>query len=324
MSRKAITLLVLSDPADRTLAMLESLPEDTTIAAGNSIEAFESVAPRADVILNWSGSRQLLEQVWKISPQVRWLHSKSAGLEHVLFPDLISSDVPLTNARGVFSRPLAEFVMAAILHFAKDLRRMVRSQVACFWDPFDVQEVHGKAIALVGYGDIGRTAARYAHGLGMRVTVLRRRPELAGADDIVEQVFPIERKRELLAGADYVVVATPLTPETRGLIGEEELRAMKETAVLINIGRGPVVDEAALVCALEENWIRGAALDVFDEEPLPAGHPLYALENVLLSPHCADHTPDWQERTMRLFLENFERFRNGEPLRNVVKKEQGY
>ena len=176
---------------------------------------------------------------------------------------------------------------------------------------------------MVGYGDIGRTAARYAHGLGMKVTVLRRRPELTD-EDIVEEVFPIERKRELLAGADYVVVATPLTPETRGLIGEEELRAMKETAVLINIGRGPVVDEAALVRALEENWIRGAALDVFDEEPLPAGHPLYALENVLLSPHCADHTPDWKERAMRLFLENFERFRNGEPLRNVVKKEQRY
>jgi len=303
--------------------MLESLPEDTTIAAGNGVEAFESAAPDADVILNWSGSRQLLEQVWKISPRVRWVHSRAAGLEDVLFPDLIASDVPLTNSRGVFSRPLGEFVMAAVLYFAKGLRRMVRSQAACVWDPFDVQEVHGKTIAMVGYGDIGRTTARYAHGLGMKVTALRRRPELTG-EDIVEEVFPIERKRELLAGADYVVVATPLTPETRGLIGEEELRAMKETAVLINIGRGPVVDEAALVRALEENWIRGAALDVFDEEPLPVGHPLYALENVLLSPHCADHTPDWKERAMRLFLENFERFRNGEPLRNVVKKEQRY
>jgi len=310
MHPKALTLLVLSDPADRTLAMLESLPEDTTIAAGNGVEAFESAAPDADVILNWSGSRQLLEQVWKISPRVRWVHSLAAGLEDVLFPDLIASDVPLTNSRGVFSRPLGEFVMAAVLYFAKGLRRMVRSQAACVWDPFDVQEVHGKTIAMVGYGDIGRTTARYAHGLGMKVTALRRRPELTG-EDIVEEVFPIERKRELLAGADYVVVATPLTPETRGLIGEEELRAMKETAVLINIGRGPVVDEAALVRALEENWIRGAALDVFDEEPLPVGHPLYALENVLLSPHCADHTPDWKERAMRLFLENFERFRNG-------------
>jgi phosphoglycerate dehydrogenase-like enzyme len=133
-----------------------------------------------------------------------------------------------------------------------------------------------------------------------------------------------ERKRDLLARSDYVVLSAPLTPETRGIVGEAELRAMKPTAILINVGRGPLVDEVALVAALREKRIGGAALDVFDEEPLPAGHPFYALDNVLLSPHSADHTPDWKQRTMRLFLDNFERYRKGEPLLNVVEKRRGY
>jgi phosphoglycerate dehydrogenase-like enzyme len=128
----------------------------------------------------------------------------------------------------------------------------------------------------------------------------------------------------MMARSDYVVAAMPLTPASRGMIGQAEIEVMRSTAVLINIGRGPVVDEAALVRALASKRIRGAALDVFDIEPLPVGHPFYRMDNVLLSPHAADHTPDWKERTMRLFLENFERFRRGEPLRNLVDKKLGY
>lgn len=304
--------------------MLEQLPDSTTIVCGNSAEAFRSAAARADIILNWSGNRELLAQVWAMAPQVRWIHARSAGLDDVLFPALIKSPVPLTNSRGVFSRPLVEFVLAAVLFFAKDLRRMVRSQVAGLWDQFDVEEIHGKVMGIFGYGDIGGASAERARAMGMRVMALRRRPELSQQDPWTERVFPPEAKRELLALSDYVLVATPLTPATRGLIAEAELRAMKNSAVLINIGRGPVVEEAALVRALQENWIRGAALDVFDQEPLPPGHPFYRLENLLLSPHCADHTPDWLERAMQFFLENFERFRKGEPLLNVVDKKSGY
>ena len=128
----------------------------------------------------------------------------------------------------------------------------------------------------------------------------------------------------MLAECDFVLCAAPLTPQTRGLIGEAELKAMKKTAVIINIGRGPVIVESALIQALQEGWIRGAALDVFDVEPLPEGHPFYSLENVLLSPHCADHTPTWTEEAMEFFLENFERFRAGEPLLNITDKKNGY
>jgi phosphoglycerate dehydrogenase-like enzyme len=305
------TILVLADPTDPLLGMLEALPEGVRIAAGNGVEAFADAAPEADVILNWTGGRELLRQVWGRAPRVRWVHSKSAGLDELLFPELAESAVTLTNARGVFSEILGEFVVAAVLFFAKGLRRMVRSQEAGVWDQFDTVEVAGQTMGVIGLGDIGKAAARRAEGLGLRVMGLGRRD---GA----------ERKRELLAQSDYVVLSTPLTPETRGMIGDGELRAMKRGGVLINVGRGPLVNEAALIAALREKRIGGAALDVFDEEPLAAGHPFYALDNVLLSPHAADHTPDWQARAMQLFLDNFERYRRGEGLVNVVDKGRGY
>lgn len=304
-------VLVLADPSDPLLGMLEKLPGEVRIAAGNRVEAFAGAAAQADVILNWTGSRELLRQVWHMAPRVRWVHSRSAGLDELLFPELVESAVPLSNARGVFSEILGEFAIAAVLFFAKGLRRMVRSQEAGVWDQFDTIEVAGQTMGVMGMGDIGKAVARRAEAMGLRVIGLGR------ADGP-------ERKRDLLAQADYLVLSAPLTPETRGFIGEGELNAMKPEAVLINVGRGPLVDEAALIAALRGRRIGGAALDVFDQEPLPAGHPFFALDNVLLSPHSADHTPDWQQRAMQLFLDNFERYRNGQPLRNVVDKRRGY
>jgi len=291
--------------------MLAALPDAARIAVGDRAEAFADAAPEADVILNWTGSRALLQQVWRMAPRVRWVHSRAAGLDDLLFPDLVESPATLTNAQGVFSEILAEFVIGAVLFFAKGFRRMLRSQQAGVWDQFDTVQVAGQIMGVIGFGDIGRAAARRAEALGMQVIALRRRSEP-------------ERRRELLARSDYIVLSAPLTPETRGIVGEAELRAMMRTAVLINVGRGPLVDEAALIAALREARIGGAALDVFDQEPLPTGHPFYALDNVLLSPHAADHTPDWKQRAMQMFLDNFERYRKGEPLRNVVDKQRGY
>jgi phosphoglycerate dehydrogenase-like enzyme len=201
---------------------------------------------------------------------------------------------------------------------------MLRSQEAGKWDPFDVEMLEGSVLGIVGYGDIGRAVAERARAFGVRIFALRRRPELCKGDPLIERAFPNEQLHEMLAASDHIAVALPLTPETRGLIGAPELAVMKPSAVLINVGRGPAIDEPALVRALEEKRIRGAALDVFDQEPLPEGHPFYRLENVLLSPHCADHTAGWLDRSMELFLENFVRFHNGEPLKNVVNKQLGY
>ena len=319
------TVLVLANPADSQLAMLGQLPEDTSIAVGNSIEAFKSAASRATVILNWSGPRHLLREVFGMCPNLRWVHSKSAGLDTVLFPELIESPVPLTNGRGVFSQSLGEFVVGAVVYFAKDFRRMIRNQMAGRWEAFDVVEISGQTAGIVGYGDIGRAAATRLRGLGLRILAMRRQgPSLYNVDPLVDQVYSPAARVEMIARCDYVIAAAPLTPDTRGLIGEAEFAAMKPTAVVVNVGRGPVIDEAAMVRALSERRIKGAALDVFDHEPLPEGHPFYRLENVLLSPHCADHTADWQEQAMRFFLEQYQRFRAGEPLRNVVNKKLGY
>jgi len=305
------TVLVLADPTDPLLGMLDALPDAVRIAAGNRVEAFADAAPHAGVILNWTNNRELLRQVFLTAPRVRWIHSRSAGLDELLFPELAASPVTLTNARGVFSDILGEFVIASVLFFAKGLRRMLRSQQAGAWDPFDTVQVSGQTMGIIGLGDIGKAAARRAEAMGMLVVGLGR------ADGP-------ERKRQLLAQADYVVLSAPLTPQTRGIVAEPELRAMKPAAVLINVGRGPLVDEPALIAALREKRIAGAALDVFSEEPLPPGHPFFALDNVLLSAHSADHTPDWEQRAMQLFLDNFERYAKGEQLRNVVEKTRGY
>jgi phosphoglycerate dehydrogenase-like enzyme len=320
------TLLVLSaNLADPDLKLLEHLPPETNLAVGNTLEAFERMAEEADAILSWSASGKLLRDVFRTSPNVKWVHSRSAGLDTVLFPELVASPVPLTNGRGVFSQSLGEFVLGAILYFAKDFRRMVRNQMAGRWEQFDVEEVSRQTVGIIGYGDIGRAVATRVRAMGMQILAVKRHgPPLYNVDPLVNQIFRPEDREEMISRCDYIVVTTPLTPETRGMIGEREIAAMKPGAVLINLGRGPVVNEAALVRALTDGRIKGAALDVFDTEPLPAGHPFYKLENLLLSPHCADHTSDWTEQAMRFFLSQFERYRKGEPLVNVVKKELGY
>ena len=320
-----ITVLVLADPTEPRLAMLEALPPETSIAVGNSAEAFVRAAPDATVIFNWSLIGDLQREVFRMCPNVEWVHSRSAGLDGLLFPELVESPARLTNGSGVYSESLGEFVVGAILYFAKDLRRMIRNQAAGVWEQFDIVEASGQTVGIVGYGDIGRAVATRVRALGMRVLGVKRHgPPAHEADPLAERIYGPEGLIEMISRSDYVVAAAPLTPETLGMIGEPELAAMKPGAVLINVGRGPVVQEAALVRALSEQRIKGAALDVFDTEPLPAGHPFYKLENVLLSPHCADHTPDWLDQAMRFFLTQFERFRKGEPLKNVVDKRLGY
>jgi phosphoglycerate dehydrogenase-like enzyme len=184
--------------------------------------------------------------------------------------------------------------------------------------------VAGQVAGIVGYGDVGRAVAHRAKALGMTVLGLCRRPRRGERDPSADEVMGEQQLSELMSRSDYVVVAAPLTEATRGMLGKSELEAMKPSAVLVNIGRGAVVDEPALIELLQLGRIRGAALDVFETEPLPEGHPFYRMENVLLSPHSADHTQGDTRRSVRLFLDNFERYRRGEPLLNLVDKRQGY
>lgn len=321
---KKTTLLVLSD-AEPQLSMLDELHGTTNLAIGTSPEVFESAATSAEVILNWTGSVDLLRDVFNMCPRLRWIHSRSAGLERTLFPELVASDVVLTNGSGVFSDSLGEFVLGAILYFAKDFRRMVRNQMASVWEPFDVTMVAGKTVGIVGYGDIGRAVATRVRALSMTVLGVKRQVlEKDRTDPLAQEVHPSDDLISVLPRCDYVVVAAPLNDATRALVGAKALAALKTEAVIINVGRGPVIDEGALIRALSGKKIKGAALDVFEEEPLPRGHAFYQLENVLLSPHCADHTPDWLDNAMRFFITQFERFRREEPLANVVDKKLGY
>jgi phosphoglycerate dehydrogenase-like enzyme len=317
-----IHLLVLSDPAAHHLRLLEQLVQPVDIVVGNDPEFVSSHAHNADVIAVGSSEGDLLRMVFPLAERVRWVHSLSAGVDKILFPELVESTVPLTNGKGIFTPALAEFALASILFFSKDLRRLVRSQQAGRWDQFDIDLIRGRVVGIVGYGDIGRESARLARALGMKVVAVRRK--VSQPDGEVERVYTPGQLREMLALCDYVLVTTPLTPETRGMIGEAELSSMKKSAVIINLGRGPVIVESALAAALSAKRIRGAALDVFDEEPLPDGHPFYRLDNVLLSPHSADHTVGWADLGMNVFLENFERFLGGQPLLNLVDKKAGY
>ena len=317
------SILVLSDPTEPQLTMLDALPENTSLAVGKAPAAFERAASDADVIFNWSAGRDLLREVFAMTPRVRWIHSRSAGLDNLLFPELVHSPVPLTNGAGVFSQSLGEFTLAAILYFAKDFRRMIRNQAAGRWEQFDVHEIQGQTVGIVGYGDIGRAIATRCRAMGMRVLAVKRHAN-GHIDPLVERVYSPDQRCEMIAQCDYVAVAAPLTEETRGMIGDAEFAAMKPGSVILNVGRGPVIDEPAMLKALTEGRIKGAGLDVFTHEPLPDGHPFYKMENVLLSPHCADHTMDWLEQAMGFFLENFDRYSKGEPLRNVVDKKLGY
>jgi phosphoglycerate dehydrogenase-like enzyme len=318
-----LTVCVLAPKADASLRLLETPPDGVRFVVGERPEDFAEVAPQADVLCLVSGGRALLEPVFARAPRVSWIHVGWAGLDGVLFPALVESPVAVTNARGVFSRSLAEFVIAAVLFYAKDLRRMLRAQASARWEPFDVAEIHGQSLGILGYGDIGRAVAERARALGMRVNG-ERRAARASQDPLLDAAFTPERRAELIAGSDYVVLALPATPDTRGLFGERELAAMKRTAVVINVGRGSTLDEPALIRALEARRIRGAALDVFASEPLPPDHPFYRLDNVLVSPHTADRTASWRDDAMRLFLANLERFRSAQPLLNPIDKRRGY
>lgn len=319
-----LVILLVENPSEPAPPLLERMPDYVEVIRGMEAGDFQGAEARADILYSWGAKRSVLEKLLPGMGKLRWIHSRSAGLDGLLFPALIESPVPLTNGRGVFSQSLGEFVIGAVLFFAKDFRRMVRSQAAGVWDQFDTTEVAGQTLGIVGYGDIGKAIAKRAKALEMNVLALRRRPELSAGDENVTRLYGFNRILEMVAACDYVVAAAPLTPETNGLLGAREFGAMKKSAVVMNVGRGPVIDEAALVQALKAGVIAGAALDVFEEEPLPADSPLYKMENVLMSAHSADHTPDWLEQAMLFFYRNLEHFRHGKPLMNVVDKQAGY
>jgi phosphoglycerate dehydrogenase-like enzyme len=320
----SLTLLVLADPKASWLKLLENLGSEVNVIVSNDVTKVRESAAQADVIVNGTSNPPLLSAAIPPARRARWIHSLWTGVDNVLCAEVLASPLPLTNGRGVFRRPLAEWTIGAMLYFAYRMRRMIRQQQAGVWEAFTTEEVQGKTLGIVGYGGIGSTAAELARPFGMKIAALRRRPEMFGQDSPVDQNFAPSQINDLMAASDYLLLAAPLTGETRGMIGAKQIAAMKPTGVLINVGRGAVVDEPALIEALETGKIRGAALDVFAVEPLPAGHPFYRLENVLLSPHTADHVQDFIHLAVECFLDNLRRFQANQPLLNLVDKHAGY
>ncbi len=300
------------------IVLIEDLVRDPGSVAG--------IVSGAEVVMvPWTVAPELLCQVLGVST-LRWVHTMTAGVEHVvraLSERLLPGEsIVITNAAGIFDVPIAEMVLAWILAIAKRLPDFIAQQRAHQWHLLRLREASDLTVGIVGLGSIGSEIARRCHAVGMRVLATRRHID-RGAP-FVDQLFTPEDLSELLVASDFVVVAVPLTPETRGLIDAGALRQMRRDAWLINIARGAIVDQAALVDALGQGWIGGAALDVFEEEPLPATSPLWDLPNVLITPHNSWSTPHFKRREAELFLDNLERFLHGEALRNVVDLSRGY
>lgn len=262
--------------------------------------------------------------------KLRWIHSQAAAVHQLMFPELVKSDVMVTNAREVHGPVVAEQVMAMILALAKQIPAALRFQQQHVWGQDQISRDHsprrdiaGATLGLVGLGSIGRNVARHASAMGMRVIAVREHPEKE-KPTAVDEIFPTAKLNALLTQSDYVVLSAPVTPETTGMIGREQLAAMKVTACIINVGRGPLINEAALIEALRQRRIGGAALDVFDEEPLPGDSPFWDLENVLVTPHTAGISEKMWERHYALFSENLRRYLSGQPLLGVVDKLLGY
>lgn len=273
------------------------------------------------------------------APHLTWVHSATSGVERALTPAAFARDVLVTNARGVFSRPIAEHVLLMILAVSRHLPDLLELQRERTWQPLEGRELRELTIGIVGYGSLGRSVASLASAFGSRVIAMRRRPEAVdepttgdpGAEDEgfpyeprLDRVVGPDRLHELLAESDIVVLAAPLTAETEGMIDEAAVGAMKRDAWLINVARGRLIDDTALIRALRENRIGGAALDAFRDEPLPQSSPYWELPNVILTPHTAWSSARVLDRSIDLFCDNLVRFSRGEPLRNVVDPTAGY
>ncbi len=269
-------------------------------------------------------------------PALRWVHSATAGVERVLTPTSRSRGLVITNARGVFSRPIAEYVMLMILAVARRLPELLELQTERTWQPLEARELRDVTVGIVGLGSIGRAVGALGTAFGCRVVATRRRPEagshqadVAGDEPflgslMLDRVLPPERLSELLAESDFVVLAAPLTPDTHGLISDEAIAQMKPGAWVINVARGELVDERALARALQDGRLGGAVLDTFLEEPLPPTSSLYDLPNVILTPHTSWSSTRVLDRSVDLFCENLRRFAAGRPLVNVVDPDAGY
>jgi len=285
-----------------------------------SDERFDTMLAHAEVIYGFRPPENVIAR----APRLKWIQTMLAGVDHFLDADIVQSSVIVTNTSGIHTTQISELVFTMMLMLVKRALLCFRLKQDKQWEPFIPGLLHSKTVGIVGLGNAGKGVARLAKAFGMRVLATRRSAKRVAHARYVDAVFPKKQLPKLLSESDFIVLTLPLTPETNKLIGEEELRIMKSTAYLINVGRGGTVDEAALIRALDEGWIAGAGLDAFTAEPLPFDSKFWELPNVILSPHIAGRREDYDVLATDLFCENLKRYLSGKNLLNVVDKKRGY
>ena len=301
---------------------LDSLRDEVEIRVASTVDELRAELPGSDVLLGWNFRADSLREAWPAADRLRWIHWAGAGVDAAMFDELVSSDVQLTNARGVFDQPMAEWVLGRIIGFAKRFQQTFADQAAAEWQYRMSERIAGKTALVVGVGSIGRAIGRLLTAAGMQVEAVGRSARDGDAD--FGHVFGIADLHERLGRADYVVLITPLTAETRGLFGVAEFAAMKASARFINVGRGALVVEEALLAALGDGTIAGAALDVFVEEPLPADSPFWNAPNCVVSPHMSGDYLEFETAMAQQFLDNWALFCAGDALNNRVDKQLGF
>ncbi len=321
MDRHLATLVVTVPLTETHLARLRARFPDLTVILANEPTAADLAA--ADGFVGWSIDEPMLAAM----PRLVWYQTGGAGVENLPLAALAARGVTLTNNSGVHAINMSEHVLAMMLAFARALPRLIRAQEARRWRDEETRtstfELHGQQLLLVGLGDIALAVAERAAAFGMHISGVRRRPALDPPAS-VPTLVPIAQLHDALAAADHVVVSLPLTAATRGLLGAAEIAAMKRGAYLYNVGRGAVIDQAALIDALAVGRLGGAGLDVTDPEPLPVDSPLWGMANVLITAHTSGASPNYWDRGIAIIEENVARFRAGEPLINEVDLDAGY
>lgn len=283
-------------------------------------EQLDTMLAEADVIYGLFLPGNMLDR----APKLKWVQTMSAGVDRFIGTDIWDSPVVLTGVSGIHATPIGEYVLQIMLMFAKKAPEYFRMKEKREWGRFMPAVLRGKTAGIVGLGSIGQEVARLSKAFGMRVIATRRSAKATTRARYVDKMFPPEQLHQLLGESDYTAITLPLTPETSEIIGEAEFKAMKSTGYIINIGRGGLIDEEALIKALKEKRIAGAGLDVTTIEPLPPDSPLWELDNVILSPHISGGMEDYIERATDIFCKNLERYLNGKRLLNVINKSRGY
>jgi phosphoglycerate dehydrogenase-like enzyme len=317
----AVVCVVCADPQDQPPGLTARLGSDATVRTVFGTAELAEALPASDIAFVWDFRSTGLREAWDEASQVRWVHTASAGVDPFLFPGLRDRHVTLTNSRGVFDDAIAEFVLGAILAIAKDLPQTLRLQRDHVWRHRQSQLVSGSAALVIGAGSVGRAVSRLLRAVGCQVAGVARSER---EDPSFDRVVRLSRLGDELAIADFIIVTAPLTPQTAGLLGADAFAAARQGAVLINVGRGPIVDERALLQALESGRLRAAVLDVFGQEPLPSDHPFWDRADVVVSPHMCGDFRGFTGVLVDVFAANFSRWRSGQLLHNVIDLDRGY